>query len=634
MRKLRVVRERLSVLHRSKCARVLLGAVFLGWVSAPTRGWESLPLEGGEIRSLVFDPANPQRVYAGSTAGHVYRSDDAGATWFAPGRPIAFPGWVVGSLLVDPDRPERLWVGLFGIRGGGLVAHSDDGGVTWAFGSKGLEGAGQVYALARPPGRPQQVLAGTRMGVYRSQDGGSSWQLISGGVAGLENVGSLHVEASQPDRILAGTWRRVFRSEDGGRTWQGVFEGMVLDTEVYALRPVSGGSSEEVWAATCGWVYQSLDFGSRWRRWQVGLAERRVRGLVLPAPGIVLAGTIAGLFRSVNGGASFHPIGPSNLSVLALAMHPSAPQRILAGTEGQGVWRSEDGGGTWQAASAGLRNVRVRALAAEAGELLASVDHAAAASGVYRWMPALGRFLLEEGSPEAEALAFGDGALHALSSGRLYRRDPDGWRRLPPQAGFEEIRELVWGSGRLLALAGKNLFEKLGDRFHLRPLQYRPQQVAVDRQALWLLDGQRLVRVEPGASGVVLSLPDGEVSQLFGVGDGVVLLGDKGAIRWKSTEFRRVHSGSLRGIRVAGSDRWLLFADSKSLWLFDGDRDSVDPILESPFPAREVSSALIRSGELYVGTRGYGLWRISIVEPPVSSWSASAQAASDSSNRR
>ena len=50
-------------------------------------------------------------------------------------------------------------------------------------------------------------------------------------------------------------------------------------------------------------------------------------------------------------------------SIYALASDPHSPQLVLAGSWGQGVSRSRDGGATWQSLNNGLQNLNVRALA-------------------------------------------------------------------------------------------------------------------------------------------------------------------------------------------------------------------------------------------------------------------------------
>jgi photosystem II stability/assembly factor-like uncharacterized protein len=116
------------------------------------------------------------------------------------------------------------------------------------------------------------------------------------------------------------------------------------------------------WDAAC----HGLDFGAdseyRVRRiWQVAPGER---------PGTVYAGTQrAGLFRSEDGGenwaavpglndhphaASWEP-GGGGLCLHTIIPHPSDPSRIWVAISTGGVYRSDDGGRTWQPRNRGIR---------------------------------------------------------------------------------------------------------------------------------------------------------------------------------------------------------------------------------------------------------------------------------------
>ncbi len=53
----------------------------------------------------------------------------------------------------------------------------------------------------------------------------------------------------------------------------------------------------------------------------------------------------------------------SGLDVYALAINPATPATLYAGTDGGGVFKSTDSGGTWTAANTGLTNLTVYALA-------------------------------------------------------------------------------------------------------------------------------------------------------------------------------------------------------------------------------------------------------------------------------
>jgi photosystem II stability/assembly factor-like uncharacterized protein len=83
-------------------------------------------------------------------------------------------------------------------------------------------------------------------------------------------------------------------------------------------------------------------------------------------PATLYAGTFGfGVFKSTNSGGTWASAntGLTNLSVNALAINPTTPATLYAGTPGGGVFKSTDSGGTWAAANTGLTNLNVWALA-------------------------------------------------------------------------------------------------------------------------------------------------------------------------------------------------------------------------------------------------------------------------------
>ena len=292
---------------------------------ADPSGWQRAELWGADVRSLVFHPDDPDRVWAGTSGGQLYVSRDGGGSWADAGAPMALRGWVVSDLEVDPDDPGRLWAALWGTQGGGLVVASDDGGASWEVPGRGLYHT-KVYTVARVPGRPGHLYAGTLSGVYFSADGGVTWRHLTTQLPEVHKVTSLLVGPLDPDRVFAGTWERAWRSDDGGATWYGVFDGMILDSEVFTLTPVPGWP-DEIWASTCGWVYRTLDAGGRWQRFRDGFENRRTPAFAALPGGRLLAGTVGGLHLSDDGGANWRRVGPAGLSVLSLAYHPRRSRR-------------------------------------------------------------------------------------------------------------------------------------------------------------------------------------------------------------------------------------------------------------------------------------------------------------------
>lgn len=96
-------------------------------------------------------------------------------------------------------------------------------------------------------------------------------------------------------------------------------------------------------------VYE-LDTSDRALREGTGLTARRPSCLAAdPRPGgpVWCGSEDAGLFRSDDGGGSWTAAGLPGEHVTALAVSPSRPDRVWAGTEPSAVWRSDDGGRSW-----------------------------------------------------------------------------------------------------------------------------------------------------------------------------------------------------------------------------------------------------------------------------------------------
>ena len=121
-----------------------------------------------------------------------------------------------------------------------------------------------------------------------------------------------------------------------GRTWARIANGMVEDTEVFAI-DFSPDDPNDFWAATCGWVYRTTDGGANWTRYREGLADRRTHAVRVDPrdPNRVLAGTTGGLFESRDRGKTFRRIS-ADVVVNALVFDPRDPSRLLVGTEAEG----------------------------------------------------------------------------------------------------------------------------------------------------------------------------------------------------------------------------------------------------------------------------------------------------------
>lgn len=144
-----------------------------------------------------------------------------------------------------------------------------------------------------------------------------------------------------------------------------------------------------IFAATPVGVHRSSDGGRSWRLCGVGNTVPFAEALA-PSPGFardrtVFVGAGDGLYRSLDGGDQWHRVLVGS-RVLSLAISPGdrGAGSLLAGTETDGVLRSDDAGLTWAGTSPGLLDLTVLSLALSPQFERDRTGFAGTASGLYR----------------------------------------------------------------------------------------------------------------------------------------------------------------------------------------------------------------------------------------------------------
>jgi len=251
-------------------------------------------LDTADVHALVFSPLDPRVIFFGHHDGLLI-SEDQGSSW----RATSLTGADAMSLATSPQNPQRLYAA-----GHEVFLRSDDGGQTWAPVAGALQGA-DIHGFAASPEDANLVYAYVaNSGLQLSRDGGATWQPLAGTPGQLTAL-----VAGSGGQLFAGSANEgVFESTDGGRSWQ------------------SGGLS---------------GFGT-----QITALGRDPRSGELYAA--ALMGTMRMLHRRVASGA-WETVPLSGTSpILAIAISPHEDGLLVLADQAGRVYRSRDGGRSWE----------------------------------------------------------------------------------------------------------------------------------------------------------------------------------------------------------------------------------------------------------------------------------------------
>lgn len=261
---------------------------------------------------------------------------------------------------------------------------------------------GRSAAVTGVEGKPMLFYMGTTGGgVWRTQNGGTTWENISDGYFG-SSIGAIEVSKSHNNVIYVGggevTVRGnvspgtgMYKSVDGGRSWKNV--GLLNSRHIVRIR-IHPTNPEIVYAAVLGdlfkdteerGVYKTIDGGKTWKRMLFKNGRSGAVDLILDPvnPDVVYASTWnvrrtphdfssggegSGLWKSNDGGETWESLSDmegmpeGTLGIIGVTVSPANPDRVWAIIENDngGVFRSDDGGKTWTKTNSD-RSLRQRA---------------------------------------------------------------------------------------------------------------------------------------------------------------------------------------------------------------------------------------------------------------------------------
>lgn len=241
---------------------------------------------------------------------------------------------------------------------------------------------GRSNAVSGIPGNIMTYYTGyTGGGLWKTYDAGISWHNISDGHFKTGSVGDIAVSESNPNIIYVGMGEHairgvmttygdgVYKTTDAGKTWKNIglektrhiSDVIVHPTNpdivyVAAQGPAHGASEDRG-------IYKSVDGGQTWKKT---------------------------LYVDNNTGASSLSMDYYNPLILYAATweHRRLPWQVRSGGNGCGIWKSMDGGDTWQKINEGLPKlmgkIGVSVSRANPERVYAIVEAEKSVAGLYR----------------------------------------------------------------------------------------------------------------------------------------------------------------------------------------------------------------------------------------------------------
>ena len=304
--------------------------------------WRVVGPSGGDVRVVTIDPKDKNRLYVSTLDGQIHTSADGGITWSLLVN-LNRPQLVLDQLLVDSRDSKIIYTSGHRHKAPGGFFKTADGGLTWKE-AKELSKE-SIHSMTQSTLDPNVILVGTINGVWVSKNSGDDWTKISSPTMPV-NIDSLAIDPRTTDTMYAGTWWRAYKTTDAGKNWRLIKDGMIDDSDVFAVT-IDQKNPDHIVASACSGIYESQNAGEKWAKIQgIPSQSRRTRDILQhpSRPGTLYAATTEGFWVTNDGGKSWLMTTQRNLEINSIAVHPDAPDRVYIGTNNYGVMVSNDGG--------------------------------------------------------------------------------------------------------------------------------------------------------------------------------------------------------------------------------------------------------------------------------------------------
>ena len=348
--------------------------VNLGPVEQPGNSGTGQPNGNGRVNAIAFHPTDPDIIYVGAPAGGLWITNDGGQTWNSYTDNLPTLG--VSAIAVNYNNPDIIYIGTGDRDAGDAVGmgvmKSTDGGITFDHSNEGM-GDVTVGWLVIHPDFPEELLAATSGGIYKTTNGGTTWTLTKSG-----NFKHIVYKTDDPEIVFATSNGSFYRSTDGGDTWtkipsvisnssRGVIGVTPADPNVVYFHTVNGSAYNATYRSDdAGLTFSQKANSPNIMSWGCnggsgGQGWYDLAVAVDPEDADVVYSGGVNAWKSTDGTASWfirsHWYGDCGVAAVHADCHVMAynpiNNRLYAGNDG-GLYWTDDGGVNWTEITSGL----------------------------------------------------------------------------------------------------------------------------------------------------------------------------------------------------------------------------------------------------------------------------------------